>query len=76
MSIPAILLVGCGRMGSAMLAGWREQGLAPSVAVDPAPSAADWAGAANGLAADAITYRLLALEYYGMLKPCTTVKEK
>ncbi len=40
MSIPPILLVGCGRMGSAMLAGWREQGLAASVAVDPAPAAA------------------------------------
>ncbi len=25
--IPPILLVGCGRMGSAMLSGWREQGL-------------------------------------------------
>ena len=37
MTIPPILLVGCGRMGSAMLAGWREQGLAASVAVDPAP---------------------------------------
>ena len=44
MSIPPILLVGCGRMGSAMLAGWREQGLAPSVAVDPAPEAAAPAG--------------------------------
>ena len=31
-------------MGSAMLSGWREQGLAPSVAVDPAPGAAEWAG--------------------------------
>jgi pyrroline-5-carboxylate reductase len=38
-AIPPILLVGCGRMGSAMLAGWREQGLALSVAVDPAPPA-------------------------------------
>src|SRR3954463_6171333 len=45
MSIPPILLVGCGRMGSAMLAGWREQGLASSVAVDPAPEAASQAGA-------------------------------
>ena len=44
MSIPPILLVGCGRMGSAMLAGWREQGLAASVAVDPAPAAAASAG--------------------------------
>ena len=42
--IPPILLVGCGRMGGAMLAGWREQGLAPSVAVDPAPEAARHAG--------------------------------
>ena len=38
--IPPILLVGCGRMGGALLAGWIERGLAPSVAVDPArPSA-------------------------------------
>lgn len=34
-AIPSILLVGFGKMGSAMLAGWRERGLAPSVAVDP-----------------------------------------
>ena len=39
-AIPPILLVGLGKMGGAMLAGWRERGLAPSVAVDPmAPSA-------------------------------------
>src|SRR5690242_16834857 len=44
MSIPPILLVGCGRMGSAMLAGWREQGLSASIAVDPAPDAANWSG--------------------------------
>jgi pyrroline-5-carboxylate reductase len=43
-AIPPILLVGCGRMGSAMLSGWREQGLAPSVAVDPASSAGAFAG--------------------------------
>src|SRR5208337_4984640 len=30
--IPPILRVGCGRIGSAMLAGWRERGLAPSMA--------------------------------------------
>jgi pyrroline-5-carboxylate reductase len=42
--IPAILLVGCGRMGSAMLSGWREQGLAASYAVDPAPQAGGFAG--------------------------------
>lgn len=34
--IPPILLVGLGKMGGAMLAGWREQGLRHSVAVDPA----------------------------------------
>ena len=34
--IPPILLVGLGKMGGAMLAGWREQGLAAAVAVDPA----------------------------------------
>jgi pyrroline-5-carboxylate reductase len=33
--IPPILLVGCGKMGSAMLSGWRERGLAPSYVVDP-----------------------------------------
>ena len=43
-SIPPLLLVGCGRMGSAMLAGWRERGLAPSYAVDPAPGAVRNAG--------------------------------
>jgi pyrroline-5-carboxylate reductase len=34
-AIPPILLVGFGKMGGAMLAGWREQGLAPSIAIDP-----------------------------------------
>ncbi len=34
--IPPILLVGFGKMGGAMLAGWREQGLRHAVAVDPA----------------------------------------
>jgi pyrroline-5-carboxylate reductase len=43
-AIPPILLIGCGRMGSAMLSGWREQGLAPSVTVDPAHSAGAFAG--------------------------------
>ncbi len=38
--IPAILLVGFGKMGAAMLAGWRERGLAAAVAVDPALPAA------------------------------------
>jgi len=39
-SIPPVLLVGGGKMGGAMLAGWRARGLAPSVIVDPASGAA------------------------------------
>ena len=37
-----LVLLGCGKMGSAMLAGWLDGGLAPSAVwvVDPAPS--DW----------------------------------
>jgi pyrroline-5-carboxylate reductase len=53
MSIPPILLVGCGRMGGAMLSGWREQGLSASFAVDPAPSAADFSGADMTVVVDA-----------------------
>lgn len=37
--LPPILLVGGGKMGSAMLAGWRETGLSQAVVVDPAPAA-------------------------------------
>jgi pyrroline-5-carboxylate reductase len=33
--IPPVLLVGLGKMGGAMLGGWRERGLMPSVAIDP-----------------------------------------
>ena len=43
--IPPLLLVGCGRMGSAMLSGWRDRGLDASFAVDPAPDASRNAGA-------------------------------
>lgn len=35
-ALPPILIVGCGRMGGALLAGWVDLGLATSVAVDPA----------------------------------------
>jgi pyrroline-5-carboxylate reductase len=35
---PPILLVGAGRMGSAMLEGWLADGLAPVIAVEPSPS--------------------------------------
>jgi pyrroline-5-carboxylate reductase len=43
-SLPSLLLVGGGRMGSAMLAGWREQGCSAAVVVDPAPGASSLAG--------------------------------
>jgi len=46
-ALPPILLLGGGRMGGAMLAGWRERGLAPSFVIDPAPAAAALAG--NGV---------------------------
>ena len=35
-ALPPVLLVGLGRMGGAMLAGWQEQGMAHAVAIDPA----------------------------------------
>ena len=37
-AIPPVLLVGCGRMGSALWRGWQAQGLSPSVVVDPTPA--------------------------------------
>ena len=43
-SLPPILLVGGGKMGGAMLAGWRERGMAPSVVIDPADAASILAG--------------------------------
>jgi pyrroline-5-carboxylate reductase len=42
-SLPSLLLVGGGRMGGAMLAGWRELGLSSSVVVDPSPDASSLA---------------------------------
>lgn len=38
--LPPLLLVGCGKMGSAMVAGWREQGAERIVAVEPNAEAA------------------------------------
>ena len=52
-SIPPILLVGGGKMGGAMLAGWRERGLANSVVVDPAESAGALAGPGVRVVGDA-----------------------
>lgn len=42
--LPSLLLVGGGKMGGALLAGWRELGLAPAVVVDPSPAAQGLAG--------------------------------
>jgi pyrroline-5-carboxylate reductase len=42
--LPHLLLVGGGRMGSALLAGWREQGLSQAVVVDPSEAAQALAG--------------------------------
>jgi pyrroline-5-carboxylate reductase len=52
-SLPPILLVGAGRMGGAMLAGWREQGLSRAVIVDPAPESMALAGAGVEVVASA-----------------------
>ena len=42
--LPPILLVGGGKMGGALLAGWRERSMAPAVVIDPAPAASALAG--------------------------------
>ena len=43
-TLPSLLLVGGGRMGSALLSGWRERGLSTALIVDPSPEAAKLAG--------------------------------
>jgi pyrroline-5-carboxylate reductase len=37
--LPPILLIGGGKMGSALLAGWREQGLQSAIIIDPSSEA-------------------------------------
>ena len=39
--IPPLLLLGCGRMGMALLRGWQAQGLGPSFVIDPGPVAVE-----------------------------------
>ena len=62
-AIPPILLIGLGKMGGAMLSGWRERGVAAAVVVDPALPAspgpevtvvADAAGIPAGFAPQAV----------------------
>jgi len=36
-TLPPVLLLGAGRMGGALFAGWARRGLAPSALVDPSP---------------------------------------
>jgi pyrroline-5-carboxylate reductase len=44
-TLPPLLLVGCGKMGGAMLSGWLERGLTEAVVVEPhAAAAAGFAG--------------------------------
>lgn len=43
-ALPPLLLVGGGKMGGAMLAGWREEGLGTAVVIDPADPAQALAG--------------------------------
>ncbi|HUM09120.1 MAG TPA: pyrroline-5-carboxylate reductase [Acidocella sp.] len=52
-ALPSLLLVGGGRMGGAMLAGWRERGLSQAIVVDPSPEAAKLAGPNVSVVADA-----------------------
>lgn len=73
---PALLLVGCGKMGGALLSGWLEQGLAQRVAVvEPGPGVARFLGrpgialmaSADALAADfAPTVIVLAVKPQAM----------
>ena len=46
--LPPLLLVGCGKMGGALLSGWLEQGLPEAVVVEPnAAAATAWSGRAT-----------------------------
>ncbi len=47
-TLPDLLLIGCGKMGGAMLSGWLERGLSRAVVVEPyAPAAEAFAGRAT-----------------------------
>lgn len=55
MALPPLLLLGCGKMGGAMLSGWLEQGLPPeTVVVEPhAPAMTRFAGRVRHVATPA-----------------------
>ena len=49
-TLPDLLLIGCGKMGGAMLSGWLERGLSRAVVVEPfAPAASAFASRTSGL---------------------------
>ena len=50
-ALPPLLLVGCGKMGGAMLAGWMERGTSEVVVVEPHAPARDALGGRPGLTA-------------------------
>ena len=51
--LPSLLLVGAGRMGAALLSGWREQGLSQTFVVDPSADAQSLAGPGVSVLSDA-----------------------
>ncbi|WP_256366969.1 pyrroline-5-carboxylate reductase [Acidisphaera sp. L21] len=51
--LPSVLLLGGGKMGGAMLNGWRRAGLGPSYVLDPGPTAAGLAGDLVAVVAEA-----------------------
>jgi pyrroline-5-carboxylate reductase len=50
-ALPPLLLVGCGKMGGAMLAGWLERGTSEVVVVEPFPPAREALAGKPGLTA-------------------------
>lgn len=44
-----LVLMGCGKMGSAMLAGWLEQGLSPEAVWVQDPNPSDWLASLDGI---------------------------
>ena len=68
-AVESLLLIGCGKMGGALLSGWLGQGLAPSAVtiVEPNPAALD--GIADAAARKAITQVAAAADLAADLAP-------